>query len=115
MRLGFLQSVYEQQGPFATVYLDTSGDAEDAGKAIQLRWRQARERLAQRGADEKLLRAVDEELEQPQSRSGQRGEVILLQRTQPGQPPPQQAPPICLQIHSGFTQLHGHPRGLLSL
>lgn len=77
MRLGFLQNVYEQRQPYATVYLDTSGDAEDAGKAIQLRWRQARERLAQRGADEKLLRAVDEELEQPQSRSGQRGEVIV--------------------------------------
>lgn len=77
MRLGFLQDVYEQRMPYATVYLDTSGDAEDAGKAIQLRWRHARDQLAQQGASEKLLRAVDEELEQPQRRTGQRGEVIV--------------------------------------
>lgn len=77
MRLGFLQSVYEQQGPFVTVYLDTSGDAEDAGKAIQLRWRSAREQLAGQGAGQGTLRAIDAELEQPQRRTGQRGEVIV--------------------------------------
>lgn len=77
MRLGFLRHVYEQRPPYATVYLDTSGDAEDAGKAIQLRWRQARERLGQQGAGEELLRVVDEELERAQLRTGQRGEVIV--------------------------------------
>lgn len=77
MRLGFLQSVYEQQGPFATVYLDTSGDAEDAGKAIQLRWRSAREQLVSQGAGNGALQAIDEELREPQLRAGQRGEVIV--------------------------------------
>lgn len=77
MRLGFLQSVYEQPGPFATVYLDTSGDAEDAGKAIQLRWRSAREQLAAAGAEDAILRAIDAELEEPQARTGHRGEVIV--------------------------------------
>lgn len=77
MRLGFLQSVYEQQGPFATVYLDTSGDAEDAGKAIQLRWRSAREQLVSQGAGDRVLRAIDEELAEPQRRTGQRGEVVV--------------------------------------
>ena len=77
MRLGFLQDAYEQEGPFATVYLDTSADAEDAGKAIALRWRSAREQLAGAGADEDTLRLIDDELETPQRRTGHRGEVVV--------------------------------------
>lgn len=34
MKLAFLQEIYRSPGPFATVYLDTSADAEDAGKEI---------------------------------------------------------------------------------
>ncbi|WP_233576063.1 baeRF2 domain-containing protein [Saccharopolyspora rhizosphaerae] len=69
--------MYEQQGPFATVYLDTSGDAEDAGKAIELRWRSAREQLSEAGADETTLQIIDEALQEPQRTSGNRGLVIV--------------------------------------
>ncbi|MFR9729321.1 hypothetical protein ACL03H_08835 [Saccharopolyspora sp. MS10] len=77
MKLGFLQDVYGYQGPFATVYLDTSADAEDAGKALQLRWRAARERLADAGADESTLRALDESVDRHEHRIGQRGQVLV--------------------------------------
>ncbi|MEU6131769.1 hypothetical protein ABZ805_21560 [Saccharopolyspora sp. NPDC047091] len=77
MKLAFLQDVYGYQGPFATVYLDTSADAEDAAKAVQLRWRSARERLADAGADEATLRALDETVDRHEYRIGHRGQVLV--------------------------------------
>lgn len=77
MHLGFLQGIYAREGPFATVYLDTSGDAEDAAKAIELRWRSAREQLAARGADEATLEAVGNVLGEHEWRTGHRGQVIV--------------------------------------
>ena len=55
MKLAFLQDVYERPGPFATVYLDTSADAEDAAKAVRLRWRSAREQLAGDGVAARVV------------------------------------------------------------
>jgi len=77
MKLAFLQDVYERPGPFATVYLDTSADAEDAAKAVQLRWRSAREQLAEQGADEATLRALDEVVDRHEQRTGRRGQVLV--------------------------------------
>lgn len=77
MKLAFLQDVYGYQGPFATVYLDTSADAEDAAKAVQLRWRSAREQLVNAGADEQTLRALDETVDRHEYRIGQRGQVLV--------------------------------------
>ncbi|WP_306187424.1 hypothetical protein [Streptomyces sp. MK5] len=60
MRLSFLEPLYKQPGPFASVYLDTSRDAaiEDPDAAIQLRWRHLRDALASEGADRDSLTAV---------------------------------------------------------
>ncbi|MGW0080356.1 baeRF2 domain-containing protein [Streptomyces sp. NPDC003393] len=60
MRLSFLEPLYKQAGPFASVYLDTSRDAavEDPDAAIQLRWRHLRDALASEGADQGSLTAV---------------------------------------------------------
>jgi hypothetical protein len=77
MRLGFLQNVYAQPGPFATVVLDTSAEAEDAGKAVDLRWRTARERLAEKGADDAVLRAIDDAVGEHREQAGRRGQVIV--------------------------------------
>lgn len=77
MKLGYLQDVYERRGPFVTVYLDTSADTEDAAKAIELRWRAARERLAERGAEEADLRAIAEHIGEHGWRTGHRGQVLV--------------------------------------
>lgn len=54
MRLGQLHDVYERPGPFATVYLDTSGETNSEEV-----WLTAREVLVRQGADEPTLRALD--------------------------------------------------------
>ncbi|WP_028801198.1 hypothetical protein [Streptomyces sp. 142MFCol3.1] len=60
MKLAFLEPLYQQPGPFASVYLDTSRDAvvEDPDASIQLRWRHLRDALMSEGADRDALTAV---------------------------------------------------------
>ncbi|MER6328208.1 hypothetical protein ABT298_02555 [Streptomyces sp. NPDC001034] len=57
MKLSFLEPLYKQSGPFASVYLDTSRDAaiEDPDSAIRLRWRRLQDALASEGADRDSL------------------------------------------------------------
>lgn len=80
MKLAYLQQVYERPGPFATAYLDTSVEAEDAAKAIELRWRSTRERLAGQGADEATLDALSRHVSEHEWRIGQHGQVLVGQR-----------------------------------
>ncbi|GAB3278506.1 baeRF2 domain-containing protein [Parasphingorhabdus pacifica] len=80
MKLDFLQDLYGQPGPFATVYLDTSGDAEDAAKAIELRWRSAREQLSGQGADAATLQAIEDRIGEHDWRTGRHGQVIVATR-----------------------------------
>ncbi|OLZ63132.1 hypothetical protein AV521_39700 [Streptomyces sp. IMTB 2501] len=60
MKLSFLEPLYKQSGPFASVYLDTSRDAaiEDPDAAVQLRWRHLRDALLSEGADRDSITAV---------------------------------------------------------
>ncbi|MDV6012910.1 Vms1/Ankzf1 family peptidyl-tRNA hydrolase [Haloechinothrix sp. LS1_15] len=77
MKLAFLQEIYDYEGPFATVYLDTSAESEDAGKALELRWCGARESLSRRGAGEADLRALESAVASHESRTGRRGQVLV--------------------------------------
>jgi hypothetical protein len=60
MRLSFLEPLYKQPGPFASVYLDTSRDAaiDDPDAAIELRWRRLRDALMSEGADRDSITAM---------------------------------------------------------
>ncbi|MFK0293493.1 hypothetical protein ACIQU6_23845 [Streptomyces sp. NPDC090442] len=60
MRLTFLEPLYEQPGPFASVYLDTSRDGAvaDPEAALALRWRRLRDALVAEGADAASITAV---------------------------------------------------------
>ncbi|MGW3951240.1 baeRF2 domain-containing protein [Streptomyces sp. NPDC004752] len=60
MRLSFLEPLYKQPGPYASVYLDTSRDAaiDDPDAAIELRRRHLRDALAAEGADQDSITAV---------------------------------------------------------
>lgn len=51
MNRSWLRYLYEadESGPFATVYLDASRTDEAGGREIQLRWRRARDHLAEQG------------------------------------------------------------------
>ncbi|HEY2670826.1 MAG TPA: Vms1/Ankzf1 family peptidyl-tRNA hydrolase [Rugosimonospora sp.] len=59
MNLSFLRPLYERPGPWASVYLDATHNRTDADQAILLRWRGLREELADQGADELTLVAMD--------------------------------------------------------
>lgn len=60
MRLDFLRPLYEGTGDYASVYLDASRTTEDAAELVALRWRAAREHLADGGADQATLGALEE-------------------------------------------------------
>ncbi|CAM5461822.1 hypothetical protein SNARM312S_05972 [Streptomyces narbonensis] len=51
MRLSFLEPLYAEPGPYASVYLDTSRDVERPEREIALRWERLRESLSRQGAD----------------------------------------------------------------
>ncbi|MFG1884728.1 Vms1/Ankzf1 family peptidyl-tRNA hydrolase [Micromonospora sp. NPDC049102] len=59
MQLSFLRPLYDRPGPWCSVYLDASADTEDAHPALDLRWRALKRRLAEQGADEASVAALD--------------------------------------------------------
>src|SRR5437764_25788 len=56
-------------------------NAEDAPKAVRLRWRSAREDLVRQGADEGTLRAIDGTIGDHRWQSGRRGQAIIANRS----------------------------------
>ncbi|GAA3728922.1 hypothetical protein HDA32_000098 [Spinactinospora alkalitolerans] len=59
MELGLLEPLYAVSGPIASVYLDTTWAVQGANREIDLRWRGLRDELAEAGADEATLKALD--------------------------------------------------------
>jgi hypothetical protein len=59
MRTTEIARVYDHSGPFLTLYLATSGDVENAGARVELRWKNVRADLQREGAPEGVLAAVD--------------------------------------------------------
>ena len=53
------QAVLDAEGPFVTLYLDTTAQTEDAPKTIDLRWQALRREAASGGASEAALQALD--------------------------------------------------------
>lgn len=62
MDLSRLQTVYDNEGPFATVYLEGRSPGEDAREQMRLRWKALRERLATQGAGTDVLDALESAL-----------------------------------------------------
>lgn len=60
MRLSFLEPLYKQTGPYASVYLDTSRHSaiDDPDAAVDLRRRHLRNALASEGADQDSITAA---------------------------------------------------------
>lgn len=83
MNLDFLRPLYERPGEYVSVYLDTSRDHEEGVQQAELRWRDARDRLASEGADEATLDAVGAALAGPTAAGravfGQAGRMLLTE------------------------------------
>ncbi len=86
MRLTSLRPLYEDRGPFSSVYLETSRAGEDAKKAVPLRWRELREQLEKHGADAATLDAMGDAVTGPDLAApggaafGAAGRVLLSAR-----------------------------------
>ncbi|MFF8844363.1 hypothetical protein ACF08N_16875 [Streptomyces sp. NPDC015127] len=77
MRLSFLETLYAEPGPFASVYLDTSRDVEHPGRAIALRWQRLRNNLTRQGADRALLDVMEEVVGADADVPGTHGQAVF--------------------------------------
>ncbi|GLU47282.1 Vms1/Ankzf1 family peptidyl-tRNA hydrolase [Nocardiopsis ansamitocini] len=77
MQLGFLRSLYAVPGPVASVFLDTTRTSENSDKEIELRWRGLREHLAEQGADDDTLSALDRVVGGASGVPGPQGEALF--------------------------------------
>ena len=51
--------VFEADGPFTSLYLDTEGDVEQAAELVALRWKNARGAMLAAGVPEATVAAVE--------------------------------------------------------
>lgn len=60
MDLAQLAALYEFPGPFLTIYLDTSGDVQDAADRVELRWKNVLREFDDLGVDGRTREALTE-------------------------------------------------------
>lgn len=79
MRLSFLEPLYKQPGPFASVYLDTSRDTAvgDPDAALELRRRHLRDALMSEGADQDSITAVADTVGSDTDIPGTHGQAVF--------------------------------------
>ncbi len=77
MELSFLRPLYTEGAPVASVYLDTTRAVPDADERIATRWRTARRTLAEQGADDATLEALDATVGGVPDLSGPQGEALF--------------------------------------
>ena len=53
-----LTKLYSIDGPFTTIYLDTTSQTEDAAEQLEIRWKNVVRELADRGIDEATVDAL---------------------------------------------------------
>src|SRR3954452_9792862 len=58
MDVGALSKLYSLDGPFTTIYLDTTGAAEDAAEQLEIRWKNVLRELEQAGVAEPTREAL---------------------------------------------------------
>ncbi|GGZ67344.1 Vms1/Ankzf1 family peptidyl-tRNA hydrolase [Streptomyces echinoruber] len=77
MDLSFLHPLYEQPGPWASVYVDTSRHTEDTPHERHLTAREMARQLAEQGADEATCRAVENAIEELRHASDPHGRALF--------------------------------------
>src|SRR4051794_19365571 len=58
MDVGALTKLYGLEGPFTTIYLDTTSEVEDAAQQLEIRWKNVLRDLEQAGVDESTRDAL---------------------------------------------------------
>lgn len=71
-----LTSLYQQEGPFVTIYLATDGAVQNAAQKIELRWKDVLRELAEVGVDETTRQALTAALGAEPHRQG--GTRVLI-------------------------------------
>ncbi|MEU8416836.1 hypothetical protein AB0C24_28945 [Amycolatopsis japonica] len=79
MQSSTLRNVTVREGPFASVYFDNSHDTEDAAAQLELRWRSLRKRLADEGAQERTLTALDAAVAAAPPSEGKAGRALVAE------------------------------------
>ncbi len=77
MRLDRFSELYAGGEPVTTVLLDASRDSEDGARQVELRWRSARELLAEQGAPETTLDAIEPLFTEPTHASGAVSRLVV--------------------------------------
>src|SRR4051812_30150752 len=72
-----LRPLLEDAGPFASVWLDVSQDTANGAATLETRRRDLRDRLAELGAGDNLLRAGDEALSASGPAVGRAGRALV--------------------------------------
>ncbi|GAA4933253.1 hypothetical protein ACFPM3_04390 [Streptomyces coeruleoprunus] len=77
MKLQFLEPLYQQDRPVASVYLDTSRDIDEPDRAVEVRWRHLRDSLLAHDADPATVRAIEAEIGTDREIAGQHGQAVF--------------------------------------
>ncbi|MFK0121530.1 Vms1/Ankzf1 family peptidyl-tRNA hydrolase [Streptomyces sp. NPDC090994] len=103
MDLAFLHPLYEHQGPWASVYVDLSRNAEDTAHARDLMAAAVTRELAEQGADEATCRAAREAVESLRHATDPHGRALFVHAGQVVLDTPLARPP------QGGTTVHWAP------
>jgi hypothetical protein len=88
MKADFVRPLYQGDGDWVSVYLETSWGPKDAADRTALHWRGARHELQAAGADQATLEAVTERRSAPGCAVFARGGAVALARPLPAAPAP---------------------------
>ncbi|ACZ30155.1 hypothetical protein Xcel_1124 [Xylanimonas cellulosilytica DSM 15894] len=77
MKTDWIKPLIGRPGPFATVYLDATRSVEAGDKDVIGRWKAVRRTLAQQGAPDGVLDAVEDAALRPSRKPGAHGRVII--------------------------------------
>ena len=102
MNLSLLRSLYERPGPWASAYLETSRNVQNADIEVELRWRALRASLVEQGADPSTVAAVDDAVFAHEPGQGRYGLAVFAAHGTVAMAQPLAAPP------RSETALWGH-------
>jgi hypothetical protein len=77
MDIRSLRELVEVEGPFASVYLDSSHDTEDAEDLRRLGWQAVRDSLDEQGADAATLESLDDAVSRLPAVAGKSGRALV--------------------------------------
>ncbi|MFF0142829.1 Vms1/Ankzf1 family peptidyl-tRNA hydrolase [Streptomyces sp. NPDC005227] len=77
MNLELFRPLFDVSGPVISVHLDTSREDQDAGKRIQVEWRNLRQQLERQGADPATLDVIEAEVGGAPEVVGPQGESLF--------------------------------------